>query len=226
MPDSVKIGTTYVFDVTTFHPLSGFSSDADVTPKYWVFRDAASTGVTPNLAGTALTFRTGFPGHYYGAFVAGTGNNFVTGSYYNILVSGTVGGITRYQAVKTFYVENNSIDDLALANSNTYFADIHYDMDDINLKDEFSVSWFKNGAPYSGFTAPTIKITNRSDGSEFLSQTNMSGIGNPTLIARYDTVNTSQRLLEGEAYLITTTCTIDSATRTWWRWVSRDARIN
>jgi 3-oxoacyl-ACP reductase-like protein len=54
----------------------------------------------------------------------------------------------------------------------------------------------------------------------------MSGIGSPVLAARYNTTSTSQRLLEGDAYLIVTTASIDSATRTWYRLVSRDARIS
>jgi hypothetical protein len=224
--NTVKIGTVYTFDVTFSHPISGHASDADTTPRYWVFRDAATTGVTPALAGAFLTFRTGFAGHYYGSFTAGTGNNFATGSYYNILVSGAVANITRYQAVRTFYVESNSLDDIANINADTYFADINYNMDDINLRDEFTVCWYKNGAPYSGFTSPTIQIINRSDGSDFLASTSMSGIGSPVLAARYNTTSTSQRLLEGDAYLIVTTASIDSATRTWYRLVSRDARIS
>lgn len=223
---NVKIGTTFVFDVALFHPISGFASNADTTPRYWVFRDAATTGVTPALAGAFLGLRTGFAGHYYGAFEAGTGNNFITGSYYNILVSGAVGGITRYQIASTFYVENNNLDDLAALNTNTYVADINYDLDDINLKDEFTVCWYKNALPYSGFTSPTIKITNRADGTDFLATTAMSGVGNPAIFAKYDTVTTSQRLLEGEAYMVTTTAVIDSSPRTWNRLVSRDARIS
>jgi len=223
---TVKIESTYTFDFTTVHPISGMSIDADATPRYWVYRDAGSTGVTPNLDGAILTFRTGFPGHYYGSFVAGSGNNFATGSYYNILVSGTVAGITRYTAHKTFYVEANNIDDVAANNSNTYFADINYNMDDINLKDEFTVCWYKNGAPTSGFTSPTIRIVNRTDGTDFLASTAMSGIGSPALAAKYDTQSTSQRLLEGEAYLVQTTANIDSAVRSWHRLVSRDSRIS
>lgn len=224
--NNVKLGTIYTFDWTAKHRTSGISIDCDSTPRYWVFRDQATTGVTPNLNGAIMSFRTSFPGHYYASFEAGTGNNFVTGSYYNILVSGTIGTGTVYEAVKTIYVESNSIDDLVSTVGTSYFADINYNMDDINLKDEFTVCWYRNGVPYSGFTSPTIEIINRNDGTNFLTSTAMSGIRSPALAARYDTTSTSQRLLEGEAYLVLTTAVIDSSTRTWFKLISRDARIS
>lgn len=220
----LKLPSTYYFDLLLKN-VSGTSQAADETPKFWVYKNADSTGVTAALSAVSMIPRTAFVGHYYGTFVASTGNAFATGNYYNILTSGKVNSLTQFQSVATLYTQNNTSDDLASGVVNQYYADINYNMDDVNLRDEFTVCWFKNAVPYSGFTSPTIRIVKRSDGANFLVSTAMSGIGSPVVAARYDTSGTSNRLLEGEAYLVQTNATIDGTARTWFRLVSRDVRI-
>lgn len=224
MPESVKLGTAYYIDYMTSHPTSG-ARDADVNPRFWVFKNADSTGLSSSLNGALFSYRGNFPGNYYATIPVTTGDGFTTGVFYNVVASGNVAGVTRYENIRTFYAEAYTADDLASSLSDVYFADINYNMDDVNSKDEITVCWYKNNQPYSGFTSPKLTIFKRSDGTTFLAETNMTGIGANYLGAKYDTVGSSNRLLEGEAYLIMTTATIDSSVRSWYRLVSRDVRV-
>lgn len=191
-----------------------------------MYKNADTTGVNPNTNGAIASLRSTFPGSYYTAISVTTGAGFATGVTYNVVVSGTVAGVTRHRNIGTFYAVLNNTDDLSPALNDVYFADINYNMDDVNFKDEFTVCWFRNGNPVSGFTQPKITIFRRSDGTLFLSETNMSGIGPNFIGAKYDTVGSSNRLLEGEAYLVKTSAFIESGTRNYFKLVSRDARIN
>lgn len=225
MPEAIRLGTVYYVDYTTSHPISG-ARDADVTPRFWVFKNNDTTGLNVNLSAALFTIRGNFPGNYYASFEVSTGVGFNTGVYYNLVASGSMAGVTRYDAIRTFYAQAYTADDIVPSLSDVYFADIEYNLDDGNMKDEINVSWYKNSMPISGFTSPKITIFNRSDGSLFLPETDMSGVGSTNIGARYDTIGSSNRLLEGQGYLIKTSAIIDSGTRLWYRWVSRDLRVN
>ena len=59
-----------------------------------------------------------------------------------------------------------------------YHADILYIVDSTNTKDEYTVSWFKNGVPVaSGITSPTIQVIRRTDGTDLVAASGMSQIG-------------------------------------------------
>lgn len=102
-----------------------------------------------------------------------------------------------------------------------YAAQIDFADDNANTKDEYSVQWFKNGAPVtSGITAPTIQVVSRSDGSDLVAVASMTQIGS-TGAYKYD--EGTNRITDGEAVVVQVQATIDGSTRTWRKLVSRDA---
>jgi hypothetical protein len=104
----MKLGETVHFDVTT----RGDSGvvDADSAPTFSVFENATDT---PILADVAMTKRTALTGNYRGTFDATTGNGFESGKWYNVIVTGIVGGVTDKTVALTFPVRTNSIDDVS-----------------------------------------------------------------------------------------------------------------
>lgn len=102
-----------------------------------------------------------------------------------------------------------------------YAAQIDFSDDEANTQDEYSVQWFKNGAPVtSGITAPTIQVVSRSDGSDLVAVASMTQIGS-TGAYKYD--EGTNRITDGEAVVVQVQATIDGSTRTWRKLVSRDA---
>lgn len=224
--DIVKLGNGIYFDHTAVNP-SGFSQDYVETPKFWVFRDAETTGVSAGLAGANLSFRTGFQGHYYGNFAASTGNGFTTSSYYNVIVSGkTVGnGFTGtvFSNPHTFYIEENSFDTLALAATNLYFADVALDRDGVSQTDEWTATWYKNGAPVSGYSLGTLRVVKR-DGTDLINVA-MTGVGTGVLAMKYNSTGSNNLTIDGESYIAFVTSYIDAAVRTGAKVISRDNTI-
>jgi hypothetical protein len=104
----MKLGETVHFDVTT----RGDSGvvDADSAPTFSVFENATDT---PILADVAMTKRTALTGNYRGTFDATTGNGFESGKWYNVIVTGIVGGVTDKTVALTFLLRAYSIDDIA-----------------------------------------------------------------------------------------------------------------
>lgn len=225
--DIVRLGNSIYFDYTHYS-FSGFSQDSLETPKFWVFRNAESTGVSASLAGAAMSFRTGFQGHYYGNFEVSTGLGFTTGAYYNIIVSGrmdSVGGVTGdvFSNPHTFYVENNSFDTLSLAAADVYYADIALDIDDVAQLNEWTAIWYKNGLPISGYSLPTLRVVKR-DGTDLIN-VSMTGIGTGFIGTKYNAEGASNLIIDGESYIAFTTAYIDSVVRTGAKVISRDARV-
>lgn len=101
-----------------------------------------------------------------------------------------------------------------------YAAQIDFADDEDNSKDEYSVQWFKNGAPVtSGITSPTIQVIKRADGTDLVASSAMTQIGS-TGAYKYD--ETTNRVTSGEAVLVQVQATIDGSARTWRKLVSRD----
>ena len=105
-----------------------------------------------------------------------------------------------------------------------YAAQIDFSDDEANTQDEYSVQWFKNGAPVtSGITSPTIQVIKRSDGTDLIaSGTAMTQIGS-TGAYKYDATEEANRLSAGEAVLVQVSATIDGSARTWRKVISRDS---
>jgi hypothetical protein len=109
------------------------------------------------------------------------------------------------------------VDDIA----DVYHADILLTIDGTNTQDEYTVTWFKNGARVtSGITSPVIQVVKRADGTDLVAEVAMSQIG-ATGSYKYD--DGSNRTTAGEAVLVIASATIDAATRSFARVASRDS---
>lgn len=106
--------------------------------------------------------------------------------------------------------------------SSIYHADVLYTRDTTSGtdRDEVTCCWYKNGIPQTGgMTSPTVQIIRRSDGADLLAETAMSEAGS-TGIFTYDAG--SHLITPGEAAVIVVGVTLDGATHSFCRVVSRD----
>jgi hypothetical protein len=102
-----------------------------------------------------------------------------------------------------------------------YTADIHFTVDEANTQDEYTVTWFKNGARItSGVTSPTIQVVARSNGADLIAATAMSEIGSTESFKKDEG---TARTTGGEAYLVIAAGTIDAGARSFSRLISRDS---
>jgi hypothetical protein len=107
------------------------------------------------------------------------------------------------------------------ASEDVYHANIQLTVDGANTQDEYTVTWFKNGARItSGITSPTIQVVNRSAGTDLVASTAMTQIGS-TGSYKYD--EGTSRLTNGEAALVIVSASIDSGTRSFSKLLGRDA---
>jgi hypothetical protein len=102
MSEYVDLGDLVRFNTTFFHPTSGFSVNADSTPRWLMYRNDADS---PTLQGD-LTLRTNLTGAYRGSGLITTANGFASGDYVHILASGRVGGIQGFNKIKEFVVSD------------------------------------------------------------------------------------------------------------------------
>lgn len=103
-----------------------------------------------------------------------------------------------------------------------YQAGIQFTVDAANSRDEYTVTWFKNGVRQSsGITSPTIQVVKRADGTDLIASTAMSQIGSTGSYKKDAT--TTERQTAGEACLVIVSATIDAGTRTYSRVLGRDS---
>ena len=103
-----------------------------------------------------------------------------------------------------------------------YTAHIELTIDEANSKDEWTIIWFKNGARVtSGITVSTIQIVKRADGADLVAAVAMTQIGT-TGAYKYDATTTS-RTTAGEAVLAVVAATIDAASRSFAKVITRDS---
>lgn len=116
-------------------------------------------------------------------------------------------------------------DDMGLADSeDVYPADIGFTIDDTNSRDEYTVVWFRNGAAVtSGITVPTIQAIKRANGTDLIPSSVMTQIGS-TGAYKYD-ATTTERTTAGEAVVVVVSATINGATRTWRKVITRDVEV-
>lgn len=104
-----------------------------------------------------------------------------------------------------------------------YPADIQCTIDDTNDRDEYTVQWFRNGAPVvSGITVPLIQVVKRADGTDLIASTAMTQVGS-TGAYKYDAATEAERNTAGEAVLVQVSATINGSTRTWRKLITRDS---
>jgi hypothetical protein len=104
---------------------------------------------------------------------------------------------------------------------NVYYADIIFHLDDTNSRDEYTVNWFRNGAPYSGGIAnQKLWVIKREDGADLIPPTGLASIGSVGAY-KVDAYNTL-RTTNGLGYIVQVWGDIDNQTRFWRRVISRD----
>jgi len=175
---------------------------------------------TANLASYAITLpeqsATG-SGYYLGDFPTA----IEVAGRYDVIIFKQVGGSP---AVADLFVASYEIDwdGAAILTSETCFAQIKLQRDNINAKDEYTCVWFQNGGQVdSGLVvSPQITIRNRN-GSVRSGPAAMAPIGG-TAILTYDALGIA-RLEDGEDAVVTVTATIRSVSRLWSTVVGRDA---
>ena len=101
MTEHVKLNDTVYFTANCYHPTSGFSYAADATPAWYVYE----SGATLILQG-GMNVRTGIIGSYWSNFVASAANGFNSEYFYDVQISGSVGGVLGFAKVKEFVLDD------------------------------------------------------------------------------------------------------------------------
>lgn len=103
-----------------------------------------------------------------------------------------------------------------------YYADINFTRDQSNVQDEYTISWFKDGAPLASgsVSTPTIQVIKRSDSTDLIASSALSYVGQIGVLKKDEASN---RISLGEAYIVQTQALINGATRTWRKLFSRDS---
>jgi hypothetical protein len=103
-----------------------------------------------------------------------------------------------------------------------YVARIKFNRDQATSTDEWTVRWYKNGNLVTGgITSPTLRLVNRTDGTDFVAVTAMTQIG--TTGAYKLDLTTTSRLTVGQDVVAVAEATIDGATRTSDDLIGRDS---
>ncbi len=175
---------------------------------------AYASGSAGNIVGNKLDALISSRSTYAGTDTSGT----------TTLLSRIGGAITITSGgVLTHSVDTGGIVAASFAAGaiDTYHADIQLTVDQANTKDEYTVTWFKNGVRQtSGITSPTIQVVKRANGADLIASTSMTQIGS-TGSYKYD--EATNRITAGEANIVVVRGDIDSATRSFSRLVSRDS---
>lgn len=132
--------------------------------------------------------------------------------------------VNLYESTLTVSVATSGITNQGFASGafpSIYYADINFTVDNTNSQDEYTVSWFKDGAPLNSgsVSSPTIQIVKRSDSTNLIASSSLNYIGSTGVLKRDEVTN---RVSMGEAYIAQVTAMIDGATKTWRKLFSRD----
>lgn len=139
------------------------------------------------------------------------------------LINGVAGTIQTLDALDTAQDSQHSTTQ-AKTNliTDIYHADINLCIDATNSRDEYTVTWFKNGVRQTSVTLGKIEVIKRADGTALIAaDTAMTQIGS-TGSWKYD-ASTVERTTAGEAVIVIVEATIDSAERSFSRVVMRDS---
>lgn len=106
-------------------------------------------------------------------------------------------------------------------NLHVYQAKLWVFDDETNSTDRYVCAFYKDGEPItSGITTPQIQVVKATDGTDLIAATALSQIGSTGLYKKDETTN---RMVNGAAYMAKVTATIDGSTRTWYQPVGRDS---
>jgi hypothetical protein len=91
----MKINDPVYITANFYHPQSGYSINADATPAWTVYESGAQVILQGSMISRGM-------GSYWANFMATAANGFNTGLFYDVEVSGAVGGVTGFASVKSF----------------------------------------------------------------------------------------------------------------------------
>lgn len=183
-----------------------------------------ASGLNDKLIDNAYSATQGLAGTDLDANIAGveTKIDTIDGIVDAILAdTGTDGVAIANGAITAAKIADGAIDNTALASDlDTYQAKVIFIDDDNGTNDRYIVIFYKNGEPItSGITSPTIQVIKCSDGTDLISSTALTQIGSLGLYKRDEATN---RIADGDSYIVKTQATIGGATRTWFQPVGRD----
>lgn len=133
--------------------------------------------------------------------------------------------MSQHNTPATYYADSklnaSSLTDVSLL-FDIYWADIHFTRDQTNTKDEYEVTWYKNGVRQTTglVTSPTIQVVKRADGTDLIASTAMTEIGTTGSFKKDESTN---RLTAGEAALVIVAGTISGGSRSFTKMVGRDS---
>lgn len=102
MSEYINLGDVTYFGITLQHPSGGYLTNADETPRYFLYKNASDT----ELISANFTARAGLIGTYRGSGDITTGNGFAAGDYVEVHASGKVSGLVGRAIIKTFVVSD------------------------------------------------------------------------------------------------------------------------
>jgi hypothetical protein len=184
----------------------------------------AQSGTTTTLTDTALAHASA--DHWKGYWLLITSGSIADET--RLVTGSTTGGVLTVSPAFTAAVSTNTYELIPSANValppsyDLYHADIQTTIDDSNSQDEYTITWFKNGARVtSGITVPTLQVIKRADGTDLIASTTPTQIG-ATGSYKHD-ATTSARLTAGESAIAVASATIDGSTRSFSKLVGRDS---
>lgn len=131
----------------------------------------------------------------------------------DILADTSSEGVLVASGAKTGYSLTNAYD--------LYHADILLTVDNILERDEYTVTWFKNGVRIaSGIASTALQVVRRADGADLVDEGSIDEIGETGSFKHNEPSN---RLVNGEAAIAIVSAEIDGSARTFSRIVGRDA---
>lgn len=230
MYQSYKQNDYVHFSVVCHNPSGGALAAADSTPWFRVEKMNALSPtqvLTGNLSANAMMV-----GRYDGYFYT-SGTMFDEDAHYQVWVSGTVVGTSDIMPVKSFIVKNAPDVNVTRVSgqfvngndfgSNLYYANIKFNKDVINSRDEYTVNWFKNSRPLSSgnFTNPALTVCRTDNGTAIFANQQMTYANSSIGVVRYnDSVNLTA---SGESYLVIASSTIDGSSRRWEQLIGIDS---
>jgi hypothetical protein len=105
--------------------------------------------------------------------------------------------------------------------SDVYYARINFIRNNISSKDEYTVSWFKNGIRQtSGITSSTISVTKRTDGTNLINNISMTQVGSTGTYMYDESINL---IALGSAYIVVVSAVINSVNCSYSEIIGRDS---
>ena len=211
----LKLNTepTFHYHVLTH---SGITLVPSAIPQFAVYEN---TGAVSLVGWSGTTLRDTFSGIYSFSFkITGT-LGFEVGKTYNVVASSYLFQRPKFDLVSTFQVVEPTYDNIAVATSANYAADIFCFKSTGNV-DRYMVQWRINGTYVTGFTSPYLTVL-QQDGTSYFTDKVMTKITGVNAIAYY-TAAGAEILSSGERYIAITSGFFEGLPRSYSTIISRD----